>query len=632
MSPSAAGSGGAEEMSGAGYRLKGSAGEVSFTTAAAAGGSVARAGLLQVRARPGTVTGLALVALSSTSLELSWSAPGYDGELGAHLSGTRYRVQYSSTPATAFAYGFSQVSIATAGANPADAQAARVHGLWPNSTYYAQLWTQDADGNISTASNRAAVATVPRLVDSFLIKTVYVSSFTVNWPRLPLSPSSSTSEGYRLEGSTSQFAGGIIYSSTTFSVSQTTLTLSGLAPETVYYVRVISLAWDGVNGGGYPEGGVYPSTTTKFQEVPPGHVQVTPLGTGMIMSWDTVNSPQGYHLESSTSSNFTGGGNSARVDKFTVSTQLDGLLPNTTYFNRVGAVWDSGATNYASILTTATLANPPSGAAVAAVMITSITASWSAHPSSPPDASSKTAEGYVFEASANGDFSGVVFSSRSLGLGQTSLTVTGLDLNTTYYLRAGALNWQSATSYALINATATLAGVPGASPPAFTGVFVTSVATQWTAGIPANPAQTPYTIRASSMSFAPNEVEAASTTFNLADVIPGLLPDTTYQLRVRTVNPNSVYSELILGTTVTLAEVPISPAPAQVFSSSVTVAWTPVAAQGYRVEASSTNFGVLLPGGVTLSSQTSNGSSSQLTVLSLNANTTYYFRVASLNW
>ena len=56
--------------------------------------------------------------------------------------------------------------------------------------------------------------------------------------------------------------------------------------------------------------------------------------------------------------------------------------------------------------------------------------------------------------------------------------------------------------------------------------------------------------------------------------------------------------------------------------------------RGYRLETSSTNFGVVSPGGATISSVTSNVALSTLTVFSpaLLANTTYYFRAAGLNW
>ncbi|MBI2362633.1 MAG: hypothetical protein HYV15_04555, partial [Elusimicrobia bacterium] len=77
-----------------------------------------------------------------------------------------------------------------------------------------------------------------------------------------------------------------------------------------------------------------------------------------------------------------------------------------------------------------------------------------------------------------------------------------------------------------------------------------------------------------------------------------------------------------------------------VFQTSVTAAWAamPAAPQdesayGYRLDASSTNFGTLLPGGVTVSSSTYDRLVSTLTVRvpALDRDTTYYFRVSALN-
>lgn len=61
-----------------------------------------------------------------------------------------------------------------------------------------------------------------------------------------------------------------------------------------------------------------------------------------------------------------------------------------------------------------------------------------------------------------------------------------------------------------------------------------------------------------------------------------------------------------------------------------------MSAEGYLVEASSTNFGALTPGGVVYSSMTTNVALSTLTVVILPAPAhlcvDHYFRVASLNW
>lgn len=84
----------------------------------------------------------------------------------------------------------------------------------------------------------------------------------------------------------------------------------------------------------------------------------------------------------------------------------------------------------------------------------------------------------------------------------------------------------------------------------------------------------------------------------------------------------------------TLANVPVSPVLAAINSSSVTITWTlPVGnAEGFDMSGSTTDFGGLLPGGAVVSSVTQDGIVISLTLNNLSPNSTFYFKVASLNW
>src|SRR5207249_11800067 len=53
-----------------------------------------------------------------------------------------------------------------------------------------------------------------------------------------------TSQGYELDASTAANFTGTIYSSTTFLATNSTLTVSGLAAFTTYYLRVGDLNWN----------------------------------------------------------------------------------------------------------------------------------------------------------------------------------------------------------------------------------------------------------------------------------------------------------------------------------------------------------------------------------------------------
>ena len=93
------------------------------------------------------------------AVDLTWHAPGNDGDQGTLTSGSAFIIQYTTAQADAENGSFwspaaAQVSISTSGVNPGDWQAAAVTGLPLSATYYFRLWTSDG-ANISALSNGA---------------------------------------------------------------------------------------------------------------------------------------------------------------------------------------------------------------------------------------------------------------------------------------------------------------------------------------------------------------------------------------------------------------------------------------------------------------------------------------------
>lgn len=130
-----------------------------------------------------------------------------------------------------------------------------------------------------------------------------------------------------------------------------------------------------------------------------------------------------------------------------------------------------------------------------------------------------------------------------------------------------------------------------------------------------------------STSVTPGEAQAYTLT--------GLEPNTTYYTRVYLADDRKMVAERSApGDESTLSNLPVSPALSGVFASSVTFTWTlpPGNAEGYRVDGSSTSFGALFPGGTVLSSSTELGTVLTLAVTGLYPETTYFFKLASLNW
>ena len=133
-----------------------------------------------------------------------------------------------------------------------------------------------------------------------------------------------------------------------------------------------------------------------------------------------------------------------------------------------------------------------------------------------------------------------------------------------------------------------------------------------------------------STGFTPDTVIESSETRNLSAFVVSLLADTTYELRVQAIGHSGHRTDfLALGSTSTLSDPPTGISIDEVFETSMTVSWNTVTSQGYVLELSSTDFD---GSGTVYSSATTNGSLGSLIVEGLERNTTYYARVASLNW
>ncbi|MBI3563891.1 MAG: hypothetical protein HY079_01685, partial [Elusimicrobia bacterium] len=240
--------------------------------------------------------------------------------------------------------------------------------------------------------------------------------------------------------------------------------------------------------------------------------------------------------------------------------------------------------------------------------------------------------------------------SPPLGAATLNYTLSGLTPNTTYslYARASACGALTDSSAA---AAPTAAAVPvAAAPPLLPGNDEFSLGAAWTGN--GNPVDvTSYTVVASPSTPYPNadqgnvSLTTAPAGASLSALLTGLYPNTTYFLFVAAVNhAGAATSYAALGSTSTLARAPtlLPSSYLTVGFSSAAVRWgarplsppdaSSKTCEGYLLEASSTNFGAASPGGVTLSSLAYSAAASTLTITGLSYGTTWYFRVASLNW
>jgi hypothetical protein len=207
-----------------------------------------------------------------------------------------------------------------------------------------------------------------------------------------------------------------------------------------------------------------------------------------------------------------------------LSASLEGLNPNTTWYLRVKVLGFGGTDSaYNNFGSTITLAAPPGGEFYDYVSSTEVSLFWDENDN--PDSTA-----YDIDVSTWPDFSSINFSDTSDG---AYYQADGLRPNTTYYLRAAAVNGSGLVSgYTVFVPTVTYAAQPDPNPPSLGAPTATSVQTQWLAN--GNPNGTEYYVQAST---APDftGVDAGPLAWSAAPAwnVTGLEAGRTYYFRVR---------------------------------------------------------------------------------------------------
>ncbi|HOW89270.1 MAG TPA: fibronectin type III domain-containing protein, partial [Elusimicrobiales bacterium] len=425
-------------------------------------------------------------------------------------------------------------------------------GLDRNSAYYYRVGSL----NISGAMNSDYVRSFTTLTSTTGLTLLDRSTQTARlaWTALPQSPSSATAAGYLLEASSTGFSGGTVLSTATGDITLSTLGVSGILANTTYYFRVGTLNLEGV-----PNYSGRLSTITLSVPLSAGLLS-TDLSSSSIRV--RINAPlpaspaesscEGYLLQAS-SVNFTGG--SVVYSSFShmstpASLTIGGLRSNTLYRLRIATLnWD-GTPNHTAL---------PDATTLVAAPLTSVSMNGIWESSAAVSFSRIDSDGYVLEASTRPAFIPVFASSATMDPAATGLTVSGLDENTVYYFRAGAL-YNGATVYtdASPGNMSTLALRLGS--PAKSGVFHSSISVSWTplAVVSQDTNAESYRLEAST-SPGFETVSFSSETFNTSLgglCLEGLAPNTSYYLRAATLNWDGVGNYSYIAGTSTLADAP----------------------------------------------------------------------------
>ena len=338
-------------------------------------------------------------------------------------------------------------------------------GLSPNTTYYVRAYATNGVGTAygSTQSFKTNAISLP------ILSTNTISSITI---------SSAISGGIVAgDGGASVTAKGVCWSNTTttptISYSKTsdgsglgsfTSSITGLLPNTTYYVRAYA-----TNSAGTAYGGMQSFKTNSVSLPVINTYTIYSITASSAISGGSISSDGGASVtskgvcwSSSTSSPTTSNSkttNGTGSESFTSS--ITGLSPNTTYYVRAYATNNAG-TAYGSQISFRTLnislpsistnsvssitaSNASSGGTITSdggASIISKGVCWSSTTSYPTTSSSKTIDGS--------------------GTGLFTSLITGLSPNTTYYIRAYATN-SAGTAYGSVRSFKTISIAIGQS-------------------------------------------------------------------------------------------------------------------------------------------------------------------------
>ena len=197
---------------------------------------------------PDDVTDLATGTVTSSSIDLSWTAPGDDGATG---TATTYDVRYSTSTITAG--NWASATQATGEPAPSVAGSAEtftVTGLSESTTYFFAIKTSDEVPNESVISNvpsaTTADGTAPDAVADLATGTVTASSIDLSWTAPGDDGATGTATSYDVRYSTSTITEGNWATATQATGepapqaagSGETFTVTGLSASTTYFFAI----------------------------------------------------------------------------------------------------------------------------------------------------------------------------------------------------------------------------------------------------------------------------------------------------------------------------------------------------------------------------------------------------------
>ena len=343
-----------------------------------------------VYTKPATPAGLTATAISTSQIDLKWSAV---------TGATSYQVYRSYGASTSY----TRVAIVTA---PSYSNTGLASG-----TRYNYKVRAVKSGNIGDFTAAKTAYTKPTIPTGLSAKTISTSQIDLSWTAV----SGATSyQVYRSTGTSTSYTRIAIVTAPAYSNK-------GLASGTRYNYKVCAVKSGSI-------GGFTAVKTTYTKPAALAGLTATAQSSSSIkLTWMAVTGATKYYVYRSASAT----GTFAKVGEATVATYTNtGLAANTTYYYKVSAVNAGGASAMSAAVTLKTLAAKPAtptGLAAAAQSTSSIKLTWTAV--------TGATKYYVYRsASATGTFAKVGEATAA------TYTNTGLTANTTYYYKVSAVN------------------------------------------------------------------------------------------------------------------------------------------------------------------------------------------------
>ena len=276
---------------------------------------------------PDPPDGLTANTVSSTEVDLSWTAPSGDLAVGYNVYEGTSPGGESSTPVNSASVTGTTFSVT---------------GLSPGTTYYFEVTAVDAGGTASDFSTEASATTTngPDPPTGLTANTVSSTEVDLSWT----APSGVPAVGYNVYEGTSP--GG--ESSTPVNsapVTGTTFPVTGLSGGTTYYFEVTAVDAGGTESGFSTEASATTTPAPGSLGPPTGLTAKTVSSTEVDLSWTAPSGgspPAGYNVYEGTR---PGGESSTPVNSAPVTGttfSVAGLSRRTTYYFEVKAVDAAG--------------------------------------------------------------------------------------------------------------------------------------------------------------------------------------------------------------------------------------------------------------------------------------------------